>query len=161
MANSPPLSKIHVALFVCCCRHRHTHTHTVHSTHSMVKVLVGVKRVIDYAVKVRVAAGGKGVELNNVKMSMNPFCEIAVEEVRINERGRERRETEQERFAGVYARLRSKSSNDERWGPEIATQHVDFWAPYKTARKYVETAPHDAAPLQGGRGERVGHIVIL
>lgn len=44
------------------------------------KVLVGVKRVIDYAVKVRIAADKKGVELANVKMSMNPFCEIAVEE---------------------------------------------------------------------------------
>ena len=44
------------------------------------KVLVGVKRVIDYAAKVRVAANKGGVELANVKMSMNPFCEIAVEE---------------------------------------------------------------------------------
>jgi len=44
------------------------------------KVLVGVKRVVDYAVKVRVAANKGGVELNNVKMSMNPFCEIAIEE---------------------------------------------------------------------------------
>jgi len=42
------------------------------------KVLVGVKRVVDYAVKVRVAP--TGVDLANVKMSMNPFCEIAVEE---------------------------------------------------------------------------------
>ena len=44
------------------------------------RVLVGVKRVIDYAVKVRVLADKTGVELANVKMSMNPFCEIAVEE---------------------------------------------------------------------------------
>jgi len=44
------------------------------------KVLVGVKRVVDYAVKVRVAADKTGVELKNVKMSMNPFCEIAIEE---------------------------------------------------------------------------------
>jgi electron transfer flavoprotein beta subunit len=44
----------------------------------MVKVLVGVKRVIDYAVKVRVLADKTGVELNNVKMSLNPFCEIAI-----------------------------------------------------------------------------------
>lgn len=42
------------------------------------KILVGVKRVVDYAVKVRV--GATGVELKNVKMSLNPFCEIAVEE---------------------------------------------------------------------------------
>lgn len=41
------------------------------------KILVGVKRVVDYAVKVRV--GANGVELKNVKMSMNPFCEIATE----------------------------------------------------------------------------------
>mmetsp|Transcript_14021 Transcript_14021/g.52420 ORF Transcript_14021/g.52420 Transcript_14021/m.52420 type:complete len:113 (+) Transcript_14021:26-364(+) len=40
------------------------------------RVLVGVKRVIDYAVKVRVAANKSGVELQNVKMSMNPFCEV-------------------------------------------------------------------------------------
>ena len=46
----------------------------------MSKVLVAVKRVVDYAVKVRVAGNKSGVELNNVKMSLNPFCEIAVEE---------------------------------------------------------------------------------
>ena len=45
------------------------------------KVLVPVKRVIDYNVKVRVKADGSGVDLANVKMSMNPFCEIAIEEV--------------------------------------------------------------------------------
>uniref|UniRef100_A0A6V1TBV2 Electron transfer flavoprotein subunit beta n=1 Tax=Heterosigma akashiwo TaxID=2829 RepID=A0A6V1TBV2_HETAK len=51
------------------------------------KVLVGVKRVIDYAVKVRVTADKSGVELNNVKMSMNPFCENAVEEaIRLKEK---------------------------------------------------------------------------
>ncbi|KAH8073520.1 hypothetical protein JL721_2822 [Aureococcus anophagefferens] len=44
------------------------------------RVLVGVKRVIDYAVRVRVAGDKSGVELANVKMSMNPFCEIACEE---------------------------------------------------------------------------------
>ena len=51
-------------------------------------VLVPVKRVIDYNVKVRVKADGSGVDLANVKMSMNPFDEIAVEEaIRIKERG--------------------------------------------------------------------------
>merc|ERR1711865_20991 len=44
------------------------------------RVLVGVKRVIDYAVKIRVKADKSGVEMANVKMSMNPFCEIAVEQ---------------------------------------------------------------------------------
>lgn len=51
------------------------------------KILVGVKRVVDYAVKVRVDKSGLGVDLNNVKMSMNPFCEIAVEEaIRLKEK---------------------------------------------------------------------------
>ena len=52
------------------------------------KVLVPVKRVVDYNVKVRVKSDGTGVELANVKMSMNPFDEIAVEEaVRLKEKG--------------------------------------------------------------------------
>jgi len=52
------------------------------------KVLVSVKRVVDYNVKVRVKADGSGVETANVKMSMNPFDEIAVEEaVRLKEAG--------------------------------------------------------------------------
>ena len=42
------------------------------------KILVGVKRVIDYAVKIRVLGDKTGVDLSNVKMSLNPFCEIAV-----------------------------------------------------------------------------------
>ena len=53
------------------------------------KVLVPVKRVIDYNVKVRVKGDGTGVDLANVKMSMNPFDEIAVEEaIRLKEAGR-------------------------------------------------------------------------
>ncbi len=44
------------------------------------RVLVPIKRVVDFAAKVRVNAGKTGVELAGVKMSMNPFCEIAVEE---------------------------------------------------------------------------------
>ena len=52
------------------------------------KVLVPVKRVVDYNVKIRVKADGSGVELANVKMSMNPFDEIAVEEaIRLKEAG--------------------------------------------------------------------------
>ena len=52
------------------------------------KVLVAVKRVVDYNVKVRVKADGSGVDTANVKMSMNPFDEIAVEEaVRMKEKG--------------------------------------------------------------------------
>lgn len=52
------------------------------------KILVAVKRVVDYNVKVRPKADGTGVDVANAKMSINPFCEIAVEEaVRLKERG--------------------------------------------------------------------------
>jgi len=52
------------------------------------KVLVAVKRVVDYNVKVRPKSDGTGVDLANVKMAINPFCEIAVEEaVRLKEKG--------------------------------------------------------------------------
>jgi len=53
------------------------------------KILVGVKRVIDYNVKIRVKTDGSGVETANVKMSMNPFDEIAIEEaLRLKEAGK-------------------------------------------------------------------------
>ena len=52
------------------------------------KVLVGVKRVDDYNVKVRVKSDGSGVDIANIKMSMNPFDEIVIEEaVRLKEKG--------------------------------------------------------------------------
>jgi len=54
----------------------------------MMKILVPVKRVVDYNVKIRVKPDQSGVDLANVKMSMNPFCEIAIEEaVRMQEAG--------------------------------------------------------------------------
>lgn len=53
------------------------------------KILVPVKRAVDYSVKIRVKADGTGVDLNNVKMSMNPFDEIAIEEAtRLKEAGK-------------------------------------------------------------------------
>jgi len=53
------------------------------------KILVPVKRVVDFNVKIRVKADGSGVELANVKMSMNPFDEIAIEEaIRLKEQGK-------------------------------------------------------------------------
>jgi len=52
------------------------------------RVLVGVKRVVDYTVKTRLQADKKAIELANIKMSMNPFCEIAVEQaIRLKEAG--------------------------------------------------------------------------
>jgi electron transfer flavoprotein beta subunit len=59
-----------------------------HQEQSSMKVIVPVKRVVDYNVKVRVKSDGSGVDIANVKMSMNPFDEIAVEEaVRLKEKG--------------------------------------------------------------------------
>ncbi len=55
----------------------------------MMKILVPVKRVVDFNVKIRVKSDGSGVELANIKMSMNPFDEIAVEEaIRLKEAGK-------------------------------------------------------------------------
>src|ERR671925_895349 len=57
--------------------------------HASMKVLVPVKRVVDYNVKIRVKSDGSGVDLANVKMAMNPFDEIAVEEaLRLKESGK-------------------------------------------------------------------------
>jgi electron transfer flavoprotein beta subunit len=62
--------------------------HLLLNNEESMKVLVAVKRVIDYNVKVRVKADNTGVDLTNIKMAMNPFCEIAVEEaVRLKEKG--------------------------------------------------------------------------
>src|SRR5881409_3021261 len=59
-----------------------------HETAEPMKILVPVKRVVDFNVKVRVKSDGTGVDIANVKMSMNPFDEIAVEEaVRLKEKG--------------------------------------------------------------------------
>ena len=52
------------------------------------KILVPIKRVVDYNVKVRPLSDNSNVDLNNVKMAVNPFCEIALEEaVRLKESG--------------------------------------------------------------------------
>ena len=56
------------------------------------KIIVPVKRVVDYNIKIRIKVDGSGVELANVKMSMNPFDEIAVEEaIRLREKGQDRK----------------------------------------------------------------------
>ena len=70
------------------------------------KILVPVKRVVDYNVKVRVKSDGSGVDIANVKMSMNPFDEIAVEEaVRLRRKARQRRSSPS-RAACLNARRR-------------------------------------------------------
>jgi electron transfer flavoprotein beta subunit len=70
-------------------RHRRTRLHrALPKLSPAMKILVPIKRVVDFNVKVRVKPDGSGVELANVKMSMNPFDEIAVEEaVRLKEKG--------------------------------------------------------------------------
>jgi electron transfer flavoprotein beta subunit len=65
------------------------HAEQMYDERGPMKVLVPVKRVVDYNVKIRVKSDGSGVELANVKMSMNPFDEIAVEEaLRLREAGK-------------------------------------------------------------------------
>ena len=82
------------------------------------KVLVPVKRVIDYNVKVRVKADGSGVDLANVKMSMNPFDEIAVEEaIRLKEKGVEYTIDEVPAFPIVQVNFRDPDGNHI---------HIDF-----------------------------------
>src|SRR6201989_707367 len=73
------------------------------------KVLVPVKRVVDYNVKVRVKSDGTGVDIANVKMSMNPFDEIAVEEaVRVE-------------GAGVAAEVIAVSAGVTQWQETLRT----------------------------------------
>ena len=90
------------------------------------KILVPVKRVVDYNVKVRVKADGTGVETANVKMSMNPFDEIAVEEaVRLKE-------------AGVATEIVAVSCGVDRV-PGDAAHRARAWAP--TARSWSRPTP--------------------
>ena len=82
------------------------------------KVLVAVKRVIDYNVKIRVKADNTGVETANVKMSMNPFDEIAVEEaIRLKEKGAA---TEVIAFSAGPASARRPSGRRSPWVPTVA-----------------------------------------
>ena len=85
------------------------------------KVLVAVKRVVDYNVKVRVKADGSGVETANVKMSMNPFDEIAVEEaIRLKESGQGERDGRG--LAGRAPSARRRSAPRSRWAPTAASR---------------------------------------
>ena len=79
------------------------------------KILVPVKRVVDYNVKIRVKPDGSGVDIANVKMSMNPFDEIAVEEaIRIKEAGHA---TEVIAVSAGPTRLRKRCAPRSRWAP--------------------------------------------
>ena len=83
------------------------------------KLLVPVKRVVDYNVKVRVRADGTGVETAGVKMSMNPFDEIAVEEaVRLKEKGVA---TEIVAISMASRNARRRSALRSRWAPIAAS----------------------------------------
>ena len=79
------------------------------------KILVPVKRVVDYNVKIRVKADGSGVDIANVKMSMNPFDEIAVEEaLRLKEAGHA---TEVIAVSVGRRRHRKRCEPPWRWAP--------------------------------------------
>ena len=92
------------------------------------KILVPVKRVIDYNVKARVKADGSGVDLANVKMAMNPFDEIAVEEaVRLKEKGvadRDRRRLDRPAAGAGDAAHRARHGRRPR-DPGVATDDVN------------------------------------
>ena len=84
------------------------------------KVLVAVKRVVDFNVKIRVKSDGSGVELANVKMSMNPFDEIAVEEVvRLKEKGAGH--GDRRRLDRPDQSRRRRSARRCRWAPTAAS----------------------------------------
>ena len=84
------------------------------------KILVPVKRVVDYNVKIRVKPDGSGVELANIKMSMNPFDEIAVEEaIRLKEAGKADRD--RRRVDRPAAGLRRPSAPRSPWAPTAAS----------------------------------------
>ena len=83
------------------------------------KILVPVKRVIDNDVKIRVKADGSGVDLANVKMSMNPFDEIAVEEaIRLKEEGKA---TEIVAPRSARSRRPKPSAPRSPWAPTAAS----------------------------------------
>ena len=83
------------------------------------KILVPVKRVVDYNVKIRVKPDGSGVDLANVKMAMNPFDEIAVEEaLRQKEAGKA---TEVIVVSVGPAQAAERSAPASRWGPTAAS----------------------------------------
>ncbi len=83
------------------------------------KILVPVKRVVDKDIKIRVKADGSGVELANVKMSMNPFDEIAVEEaIRLKEAGKATRSS---RSRSARSRPPKRSAPRSPWAPTAAS----------------------------------------
>ena len=97
------------------------------------KVLVPVKRVVDYNVKVRVKSDGSGVELANVKMSMNPFDEIAVEEAL-----RLKPELAQAHFNHARLLLRAGETNASR---QHAEEALRLRPDYPDARAFLKTIP--------------------
>ena len=106
------------------------------------KILVPVKRVIDYNVKPRVKADGTGVDLANVKMSMNPFDEIAVEEaIRLKEKGAARALLQ--RLAAVRGRLSlcADQAAAAKWWLSMPMASVSAEGPMPKALSTRRTSP--------------------
>ena len=115
------------------------------------KVLVAVKRVIDYNVKIRVKADHSDVDLTNVKMAMNPFCEIAVEEaVRLKEKG-------------VATEVVAVTVGPKAAQEQLRTALTDAWlaAPSRLRRPAIEVSGQPGAQhyLQGD-AERCPRLVL-
>jgi electron transfer flavoprotein beta subunit len=116
------------------------------------KVLVPVKRVVDANVKVRVKADGSAVELANVKMAMNPFDEIAVEEaIRLKEAGKARRD--RRRLDRSSSRRRRRCAPRSPWA-----QTVRYWS-----RSDEQPLSHWASPrcLRASSRPNTPGLVIL
>ena len=98
------------------------------------KVIVPVKRVVDYNVKVRVKPDNTGVDLSNVKMSVNPFCEIGIEEaVRLKEAG-----IAEEVIAVSVAALPARNS----FAPALRWGQIEqfWWKPKPTLNRWASPA---------------------
>ena len=89
------------------------------------KILVPVKRVVDYNVKVRVKSDNSGVDIANVKMSMNPFDEIAVEEaVRLKEKGVASEVIERARSWPALRTLSGTGGASPPWADAAGTRRI-------------------------------------
>ena len=107
----------------------------------MDKILVGLKRVVDYNVRVRVKSDGSGVETDGVKMSINPFDEIALEEaLRIRERG--------EASEVIVVSIGSSDSQQQlRTGLAILVESAEPLDPLTTARVFLSLIERESPGL--------------
>ena len=133
------------------------------------KILVPVKRVVDFNVKVRVKADGSGVELQNVKMSMNPFDEIAVEEALRLKEGGKATETIQDESKATYEGWVRDAEARLHWASHVdVTYNIirgcnpapGAWTTLNGQKLTLFDARKRIAPTFGAvRGKKIGQVV--